>query len=251
MASFNSPTPHLFVHRGGNAAGTDRENTLSAFQSAVNLGYEFLETDVVVTRDNQVINYHGSANLFMKIIFGLEVRSKVQKLTYDQVKRNINPDGKNIPKFEDLLLSFKNKCFCVDVKTDEAVEPLVDIIKRNNAEDRVIITSFSKKRSLRANTLIYGQAKNACLCVYRMKGLLISLFPKLLLSRLKKQGFSYIHVPYRCITKKLVTEAKQQKVKIYAWTVNEGEKIKELLEAGIDGIISDEAEILLNSHKKH
>lgn len=250
MANFKSPTPHLFVHRGGNAAGTKRENTLPAFQSAARLGYTFIETDVIVTKDNQVITYHGSANFIMKLIFGLEIRRKVQRLTYEQIRTDVNLGGESVPKLKDVLSKFKNQCFCVDVKTDEAVRPLVRTIKELKAEKRVIITSFSKRRSIKANRLLYGEDfSDACFCVYRLKGYLINIFPHLTLSRLKKKGFGYIHIPYRCISKRLLKEAKKQDIKVYAWTVNKKEEIKELLSLGIDGIISDEAELLIKSAK--
>ncbi len=246
MASFNDPTPHLFAHRGGNAAGPKCENTLSAFRSAVKLGYDFIETDVIATKDEQAITYHGSANLFMKAIFGLEIRRKVEKLTYQEVKANIKLDGEPVPKFDDILSRFKEQCFCVDVKTNRSVKPLVRIIKKYKAENRVVITSFSKRRSIMANKLLYGENfSQACICVYRIKGYFISAFPGLVLPRLKKQGFSYIHIPPRCITAKLIHQARKQNIKVYAWTVNKENDIKELLSLGVDGIISDEAELLI------
>ncbi len=251
MGGFNSTSPHLFAHRGGNGAGINKENTLAAFKAAVNLGYDFLETDVIVTRDGQVVTYHGSANFFMKRIFGLEIRRKAQRLTYSQFKKKIKLGGEEIPRFADVLDRFGDTRFSVDVKTNQAIGPLVEVIKKSKAQERVIITSFSKKRSIRANKLLYGEGfKNACFCVYRLKGILISIFPALVLSRLKSQGFSYIHIPYRCVSKKLLQESKKRDFKIYAWTVNKEDEIKKLLSWKIDGIISDDAELLIK-FKKH
>ncbi|MEX2014609.1 MAG: glycerophosphodiester phosphodiesterase family protein [Candidatus Saccharimonadales bacterium] len=250
MAGFDSPTPHLFAHRGGNAAGSNHENTLLAFQSAVELGCKFLETDVIATKDNRVITYHGSANLFMKSLFGLEIRKNVQKMNYIKVQKKIKLGEEPVPEFSEVLSKFKEQNFCIDIKTNESIKPLVEVIKRQKAEKRVIITSFSKSRSIRANRLLYGENfKTACLCVYRMKGMIISMFPAVILSRMKKQGFRYIHIPYRCVTKKLLKEAKRQDFKIYAWTVNNQSKMKELLSMGVDGIISDEVELLMKTAK--
>jgi glycerophosphoryl diester phosphodiesterase len=250
MTGFDSPTPHLFAHRGGNGAGSTQENTMAAFQSAANLGFRFLETDVIATKDNEAITYHGSANLFMKTLFGLEIRRNVQKMTYAQARKSINLGEEPVPKFSEVLSKFKRQNFCIDVKTNEAVKPLVEIIKRQKAEKRVVITSFSKSRSVRANRLLYGENfRTACLCVYRTKGTIISIFPGLILPRMKKQGFGYIHIPYRCITRKLLKEAKKQNFKIYAWTVNDQSKMEELLSMGVDGIISDEVKLLIKTAK--
>lgn len=245
MATFNSSSPHLFAHRGGNAAGRKKENTMAAFKSAVKLGCNFLETDVVVTKDKQVVTYHGSANLFMKSIFGLEIRRKIQNLNYSQVKQSIKVDDEIVPRLQEVLTVLEKQCFSIDVKTDEAVEPLVEVIRKHKAQDRVIITSFSKRRSERANRLLYGENfKGASLCVYRTKGWFMGIFPSLVLSRLKKRGFSYVQIPYRCVTEKLLKVAKEKKVKIYAWTVNDKDKIDELLLMRVDGLISDETKIL-------
>jgi len=247
---FNSPPPHLFAHRGGNAAGKSRENTLAAFQSAANLGYKFLETDVIATKDGQAVTYHGSANFFMKAIFRLELRRKVQSLTYDQLKRAITLGGETIPTLEEALVKLNRQAFCIDVKTNEAIEPMVRAINKHNAKNRVVITSFSRKRSIQANRLLYGENFNgACLCVYRLKGWSISLFPALWLNRLKRQGFGYVHIPYKCVTRRLLNEAKKRDFKIYAWTVNKQEDIERLLSWGVGGIISDEAEILIKFQK--
>ncbi|HEX5798212.1 MAG TPA: glycerophosphodiester phosphodiesterase family protein, partial [Candidatus Saccharimonadales bacterium] len=181
MAGFDSPTPHLFAHRGGSGAGSARENTMAAFQAAVKLGFKFIETDVIVTRDNHVITYHGSANFFMKIIFGLEIRRNVQKMNYSKIQKNITLGGESIPEFSEVLSKFKGQNFCIDIKTNEAVKPLVEIIKKQKAEKRIVITSFSKNRSIRANRLLHGEDfKTACLCVYRIKGTIISMFPGLI-----------------------------------------------------------------------
>ncbi len=248
MTTFNSPTPHLFAHRGGNAAGTKIENTIKAFESASSLGYKFLETDVIATKDAQVINYHGSANFLISLIFGLELRKKVQRMTYKQVQTSINMGGQPVPKFESVLSQLEDKCFCVDVKTQEAVKPLVEVIRKQKAQKRVIITSFNRKRSIEANKLLRGEGfTEACLCAYSLKGYFIAVFPRLFLSDLKKQGFGYIHVPHRCITKKMLKEAKKLHIKVYAWTVNDKKQIKKLLSWGVDGIISDESKLLLRS----
>lgn len=246
MSYFDNPTPHLFAHRGGNGAGKIKENTLAAFDSAVKLGYKFLETDVIVTKDDTVIAYHGAQNSFMKSIYGLEVRSKVQKLTYKQANQRISRDGNPIPKFKELLKKFDKIAFCVDVKTDEVVEPLVALIKELNAEKRVVITSFSMKRTERANRLLYGDKfDRACLCIYRTKGRMISLFPKTALKYLKSSGFSYLHIPHICVNKRLINVASKLDFKLYAWTVNEKDRMKKLIDDGIAGIISDESALLL------
>jgi glycerophosphoryl diester phosphodiesterase len=51
--------PVLVAHRGGDAAGIEKENSLAAFQAAYDLGYRWFETDVVTTKDGQLLAIHG------------------------------------------------------------------------------------------------------------------------------------------------------------------------------------------------
>lgn len=251
MTSFNAPIPHIFAHRGGNAAGQQTENSQAAFASAVELGFKFLETDVLLTKDKEVITYHGSLNIIMKQLSGLEKRSKVQELTYDQVQRRIANRGQPIPRVIDLLKKFKDQCFSIDLKTDEVVEPLLRIIKQENAQDRVIITSFNKERSLRANRLLFGKDfSEASLCVYRTKGYLIRFFSKYMLTKLKKSGFKYLQIPYVCVNQKLIDQAEKLGIYIYAWTPDEEADIERILRLKAHGIISNEANRVMQISKK-
>jgi len=241
--------PHLFAHRGGNAAGAGKENSKRAFNSAVRLGYKFLETDVILTRDNQVICYHGAHNWYTKHKSGLELRGKLQQLTYKQIQAKNLLDGAKVPLLEDVLTSFPNQLFSIDVKTKETVRPLVDLLKRLEVEDRVIITSFSLLRTLKANRLLRGNNKQASLCLSRASGKIIRPLNRIFLHAVSLLGVSYLQVSYKRISKSLVELSHKNGIYVYAWTVNDEENIRRLLSLGVDGIMSDEAKLLLETAK--
>lgn len=246
MSSFDAPRPHLFAHRGGNQAGSDLENTMKAFDSAIKLGYKFIETDVIATADGRVITYHGAQNFIMKLIYGLEVRRALQRLTHNEIKSSLGRTDSDVPLLEDVLKKYQNVCFSIDVKTNQVVEPLIKLLQKQNAADRVIITSFSKRRTLKANKLLRGKKDpKACLCVYRSQGYLIKLFPKISLKILNRWGFKYIHIPFSCVDKHLIKVADSLNFKIYAWTVNDEKQIRRLQSIGVHGIISDETKLLM------
>lgn len=241
--------PHLFAHRGGNAAGEHKENSKRAFNSAVRLGYQFLETDVILTKDKQVICCHGSHNWYTKRRSGLELRKKLQKLTYKQIKEKYYLDGVEMPRLEDILTSFPKALFSIDVKTKEVIIPLVDLLRNLKAEDRVIVTSFSLLRTLKTNKLLRGRKIKASLCLSRFSAKAVSPINSIFIRFVRVLGVRYLQVSYSRITKRLINIAHKNGIYIYAWTVNDQESMRRILDLGVDGIMSDESKLLLQTVK--
>jgi glycerophosphoryl diester phosphodiesterase len=241
--------PHLFAHRGGNAAINAKENTERAFNSAIRLGYRFIETDIIVTKDGKVICYHGAHNWYAKRLSGLELRRKLQKLTYDQINTKGIAKGSEMPLLENILKKFPDICFSIDVKTRQAITPLAKVIKEAEAQNRVVITSFSLYRSLRTNRLVRGTYRGSCTCLSRVS---LKAFPPFSLIFFIFAGFigiTYLQVSYRRITKNFIKQARKRGITVYAWTVNEEAIIKKMLALGVDGVMSDESKLLLETAK--
>ena len=79
-----------------------KENTKAAFSSAAELGYNLFETDIIKTKDNQVITYHGAQNRLARMINGLELRSAMQQLTYKEVNKLLTPKSGEVSKLDTL-----------------------------------------------------------------------------------------------------------------------------------------------------
>ena len=181
---------------------------------------------MIVTKDGKVICYHGSPNRAIKRISGLEVRRKLQKLTYEQIQRKTASKDLRMSLLEDILSEFPDTCFSIDVKTKEVVEPLARVVKEARAEDRVIITSFSLFRTLRANQLLRGKTKGAALCISRLGIGVVTPINYIFLPFLKALGVDYLEISYRRINKKLISVARKQGLSIYAWTVNDEQDMR-------------------------
>ena len=115
-----------FVHRGGDEAKT--ENTLEAFQYSSDLGFIFMETDVQFTSDGEVVVFHDRD---LKRIAGIE--KKISELSINEIKSIDLINGGKIPTLDELLYSFKDLRFNIDIKVDAAVERSVEIIKSHGA----------------------------------------------------------------------------------------------------------------------
>ena len=140
-----------FVHRGGDEVET--ENTLEAFEYSSNLGFIFIETDVQSTKDGHVVIFHDST---LKRMAGINKR--IKDLMLDEVKGIELINGGRIPLLSEALDSFPNLRFNIDIKTEDALENTVKIIKEMKCFSRSCLASFSSSRLNRIRKLAGPEA---------------------------------------------------------------------------------------------
>src|SRR5947199_3735173 len=117
------PGPIPFAHRGG--ASDHPENTLAAFQAAVDLGYRYLETDVHVTSDGVLLAFHD--NVLDRVT---DRTGRVDQLPWSTVQQ-AKVDGREpIPLLEDLLGTWPDLRVNIDPKHDGAVFALAEVLQR-------------------------------------------------------------------------------------------------------------------------
>jgi len=158
---FDNEGPIAIAHRGGAAAyGKDKyrkENTLEVFEATVKLGYTYLEMDVIVTADNEVIVLHVAKNKF-------EARQDkkaapdyltLQEMTHEEVKDFLK---REIPTLRQVITSLPHSKFFIDCKTDRTVGPLATTIKKQKAQQKVCLGSFYPHRIIKLHQLLDDRA---------------------------------------------------------------------------------------------
>ena len=148
-AFLDHPAPLAFAHRGGAAHAP--ENSWRAFEHAVGLGYEYLETDAQATADGVVIAFHDRT---LGRITGQPGR--VCRLTFRDIANARIGGTDPIPLLEDLLTAWPDRRFNIDVKDVPVIAPLAQVLRRTDAWDRVCLVSFSASR-LRATRRALGR----------------------------------------------------------------------------------------------
>jgi glycerophosphoryl diester phosphodiesterase len=148
------PGPLAIAHRGG--AGDAPENTLPAFEGAIRMGYRYLETDAHVTRDGVVVAFHDARLDRVTDRSGAIAELTVADVEAADAGYVFSADGGHtfpyrgrgvrIPRLEELLGRWPEECINIDPKSDACVAPLVDLIERLHAWDRLCIGSFSDRR---------------------------------------------------------------------------------------------------------
>jgi glycerophosphoryl diester phosphodiesterase len=240
FAYLDAPTPIAFAHRGGAAAGD--ENSLAAFARAVKAGYRYLETDVHATADGVCVAFHDDTLDRM-----LGRSGTVEQHTFKDL-RSFRIGGEAVvPALEELLDAFPSCRLNVDLKQDSAVDPTIETIWRLNARDRVLLASFSDRR-IRWARRVCGPRQATSLGRREVAALRLAS-----LHGLGLRGFvpsvPAVQVPLRysgmrVVDARFVRHAHKVGMQVHVWTVDDPVQMHELLDLGVDGIMTDRIDIL-------
>jgi glycerophosphoryl diester phosphodiesterase len=209
------------------------ENTLAAFRNAVDLGYQYLETDVHVSKDGVLYAFHD-ANLQRMTGRPGQLRDYASH-ELDELR----VDGREpLPRMADLLAAFPTASFSIDVKADDAVGATVDLIRAFEAEGRVLIGSFAHKRIRQLRKALPKTI--SCLSQTEVARF-VAGGP---VSRGTVASVPVTHRGIRVLTPRFIARARRRGIAVYAWTIDHRAEMERLLDLGVDGIVSDRPDVL-------
>lgn len=246
---FATAGPRVFAHRGLAVAApglaAPPENSLAAFRAALAAGASHLETDIRLTRDGVPVLFHDPE--FRRARGGEPVALRDATLAELRDPRRGPAAAEDIPTLAEALEALPGALFNIDFKTGEVVEPAAAVIRAAGAEDRVLIASFSGRTRSRASALL----PRALTSVGQLRGIAVVLAAHLGATRLSARllrGVDALQIPeylgpIPVLTPRLLSVARAAGVEVHVWTVNEAEDIRRLFAAGVDGIITDRADL--------
>ncbi len=234
--------PRVFAHRG--LALEAPENTLLAFAYAVSAGASYVETDVHASHDGVAIIAHDDD---LERVAGRPVR--VDHLTTAELRRIDLGYGQSFTTLAEALDAFPETRFNIDIKSKAAVGPTVDAIVAAGANNRVLVSSFSEARRAAAMRRLPGVVSSASARRFAIAliGGKLGLSPA---TRRALRGLVAVQVPERALGMKVTTTRMIDRlhavgVEIHVWTVNDPRRMHELLDLGIDGIVTDRVDLAL------
>jgi glycerophosphoryl diester phosphodiesterase len=245
-------TPLAIAHRGGSKERP--ENTLEAFQAAVDLGYRYLETDAQLTRDGVLVAFHDEsldrvtdASGPVSALSLAEVRSADAGYRFSADAGRTFPHrgrGLRIPTLEEVLTAWPQARLNIDAKTDRVVAPLVRLLDRLGACDRVCIGSFSDRRLRRLRRLSRGQ-----ICTSMGRGAVALARSASLRGWMPSLGGDCLQVPtvqwgVRVVDAALIRAAHRRGLQVHVWTIDDRGEMGRLLDLGVDGIMTDRPSLL-------
>ncbi|WP_082227154.1 glycerophosphodiester phosphodiesterase family protein [Demequina rhizosphaerae] len=236
---FDAPFAAL-AHRGFSLDGL--ENSMTAFQSAVDLGFAYVETDAHGTVDGVAVALHDSS-----LDRTTDAEGEVSELPWAHVKEARIGGIEPVPLLEDVLGTWPELRVNIDVKAESGIVPIAEAIERTGAHDRVCVASFSaERREATVRRLSRPVATSAG------TGEAARFFLGGLLGLGTLRSLEHVHglqIPWRVgvvpvLTERHVRLAHDAGRVVHVWTVNNRAEMESLLDAGVDGIVSDRADLL-------
>lgn len=232
------PGPIAFAHRGGAADGL--ENTLLQFRRAVAAGYRYIETDVHTTADGRLVAFHDAT--LDRVSDG---GGRIADLPWAEVSRARVAGKEPIPLFEELLETFPEVRWNVDLKAESSLMPFLELVERTNAWDRICVGSFSEARVVRAQRLAGPRLATS----YGTRGVLNLRLRSWGVPAALRRSAVAAQVPeaqsgIQVVDHRFVRTAHARGLQVHVWTVNEAEHMHRLLDLGVDGIMTDHIDTL-------
>ncbi|WP_424923360.1 glycerophosphodiester phosphodiesterase [Actinocrispum wychmicini] len=237
------PYPRAFAHRGWHLDDlSGMENSLSAFRRAVDEGYRYLETDVHATSDGVVVIHHDD-----KLDRTTDTHGTLARLPWKSVARAKIGGREGVCRLEDLLEELPDALLNIDVKADSAIEPVAETLRRTGALNRVCLASFSDSRLQRLRRRIGPK-------------LVTSMGPRSVAAlwtagriwaprawRAIRGAMAQVPVTQsglRVVDERLITAAHRRGMEVHVWTIDDATQMNQLLDLGVDGLVTDQPGIL-------
>lgn len=226
-----------FAHRG--FSHRHPENTMAAFEAAIDLGYRYIETDVHATADGRLIAFHD--DILDRVSDG---QGRVKDLNWAEIRRARVGGTEPVPLFEELLTTWPDIRINIEPKDDASVDELLKLLAREKAWDRINIGSFSGARLARIRREVGDKLCTSMgpFDVIRMRAASFHL-------PVGQFDANCIQVPthqygLRIIDKSFLAAAHKRGLPVHVWTINEEAGMNRLIDLGVNAIMTDRAERL-------
>lgn len=236
---YELPRPLIFAHRGASALAP--ENTLAAFQKALDLGASAIELDVQLTRDGKLIVIHDGTVDRTTGSSGKVSQMTLQALQELDAGTVFSEDfrGEKLPSLADVFDAFGKKLFInIELKnyerpTDALPFKAADLVREHGLQDWVMFSSFNPLSLIRTRRVLptvpvgmLAEGGSAGGWARGWIGRRVS--PKL------------IHPCLQDATQEFIAHQHDLGRRVNVWTVNSEQDMERLASYGVDGIFTDD-----------
>lgn len=215
------------------------ENSLTAFRRAAAEGYRYLETDVRSTRDGVAVILHDRT-----LDRTTDGSGEVEQLDWAAVRSARVSGREPVCRLDELVEELPDVLLNIDVKADSAVEPVMRLLQRTRQWHRVCIAAFSEARLRRIRTAAgprvltsMGPTSAAAL---RLRSAVPIPVP--IRSRIAQIPARIFGVPV--VDRRLVHYTHARGFEVHVWTVDQEAEMHALLDLGVDGLMTDQPDVL-------
>jgi glycerophosphoryl diester phosphodiesterase len=243
--------PVNLAHRGASALAP--ENTIEAFRLAVEAGAGGLELDVHMTRDGHIVVIHDAT-----VDRTTSGSGAVSEMTLDELRRldaghNFSPEGGpnrpyrgrgvRVPTLGEVLTEFPGVVVNIEIKagTPGIEETVLGVLREGNALGCVLVVSTLHDIVKRFRKVSGGHVTTGA---SRWEIGVFYISSRFRLERLVRPAYDALQVPLRhrgipVVTPRFVRAAHARGVRVDAWTINQADEMRRLLDLGVDVIMTD------------
>ncbi|MBU9713784.1 glycerophosphodiester phosphodiesterase [Evansella tamaricis] len=258
---FEKDRPLVIAHQGGEHLAPS--NTIEAFQQAVDMGVDALEFDIHMTSDGHLVAIHDNT-----VDRTTDGTGRVNDLTLEEIKsldaghyfQNLHGEynyrgmGVTIPTVIELFETFPEERWVIEIKATNdpefhlpISEKLWSLIQQYGLEDNVLIASFDQEINATFSEISDGRV---AMSGGRSEITKFVIFHKLFLNSLYRPKVDAVQIPteesiFNLKDRKLLRGAHRRGMDVHYWTINDKETMKELIDLGADGIITDRPDLLI------
>ena len=249
----------VIAHQGGD--GVWPGDTMYAFEKAVEIGADVLEMDAHITKDGRIVLMHDET-----VDDTTDGTGLIEEMTLEELKKldaaydwsndggqtfPYRGQGIQVPTLDELFEKFPQMRYVIEIKlTKNPIDkPMCDLIRKHNMQDKVLIASFhddamamfretcpevatSASRTEVRNYVLLGKAFLWGFYVPKFQSIQPPFDPK-----------DSLNIPI--MTKRFISESHAKNIRVEPWTVDDPELMKQYIEWGVDGIITDRPDLMV------
>lgn len=232
--------PVRIAHRGASGEGLAPENTLAAFELAIELGVDLIELDVQQTGDGRLVVIHDAT-----LDRTTDLRGEVAEMTLAQIRRGDAGSwfasryrGEKVPLLEEVLeLARRRVLTLIEIKARHIAERVVQVIEDLGVEDQVVVQSFSPQTVRRVKLL--APALPTALLVSTLPTTPARIRVRRLAREVLEAGANAVGIWHAALTPALLEEMRQRCIGVWTWTVDDEIVMRDLAQVGVQGVITN------------
>lgn len=248
--------PLVIAHQGGDEVWPG--DTLFAYQNAAALGVDVLEMDIHISLDGVLVLMHDE-----KVDRTTDGTGEIESMTLAELKQldagydwsldegqtfPFRGQGITVTTLEEVFQAFPEKHMTIEIKKSNAsmVRPFCELIRKYEMQDKVLVASFydDKIKEFRA------ECPEVATSSAKQETTVFVLLSKAFLSGFYSPKFLSLQVPEESggitvMTEAFVRAAHARGLAVEVWTINDKETMQKLISWGVDGIMTDRPDILM------
>lgn len=263
LGFFRDNDPDVLVIAHGGAKHLAPENTMAAFENAYEVGVDVLEYDVHITSDGELVAIHDST-----VDRTTDGTGRVNDMTLEEIQMldagyhfedlegelSFRGEGVQVPSVEEILSTYSDTRHLIELKAtndealyEEMVQEMWRLTEAYQMHENIMVASFNHEinerfQEISDGTVAIGAGEEE-----------VRPFVErhiLFLNALYQPNADAFQLPteqegFDLTSWNILRGAHSRNIHVYYWTINEEETMRELIEKGADGIITDRPDILL------